>query len=116
MYRMSLSPLEISFRTKGLRTICESSTHARKQMGDAAPALRHRLADMRAATTVNDLVAAKPRELPDRANHFAIDLHHRHRLVFCPNHRINPVDPAGQVDWTRVTRVQIVDILGQPND
>lgn len=78
-----------------------------------AEILKHRLADLRAATSVKDLVAGQPRELDgaDR-HHMAIELCDGLRLIFCANHSINPITETGDVDWSRVSRIKILRIEG----
>ena len=67
---------------------------------------------MRAAESINDLITGRPRELNDGTGRFVIDLHPGHRLVFCANHPTNPASDSGNLDWSRVSRVKIVNIEG----
>lgn len=77
----------------------------------AADQLRHRLADMRAATCVLDLVAGKPRELPgDHPRSMCIELSPNVQIVFCANHLKVPVLVPGDVDWSQVDRIKLVAI------
>ena len=74
--------------------------------------LKARLADLRAARSVADLLAVDTEPMVDRV---IIDLGEGNRMVFCANHTRNPTDIHGQVDWARVTRIRIVEIgSGQP--
>ena len=78
-----------------------------------AERLKRRLADLRAANCVKDLVAGRPRQLRgDRAGQVAIDLGDGFQLVFCTNHGVPPLVDRSQVDWSRVNRVKIVSIEG----
>jgi hypothetical protein len=74
--------LELAFETKLLREICESEQKARQELGiKVAEALKRRLADLRAATSVEDLpVAQTAKELWDLRRRFAARLSAR----FCP--------------------------------
>lgn len=105
-------PVELAFATKSLRQLCETRAKADRHFGVAvAGKLRRRLSDLRAATTVNDLVAGKPRELRHRSQPcLAVQLGEGARLVFGPNHPVMPVLPSGDVDWSNVTRVKILRI------
>lgn len=50
-------PLEISFETRDLRTTCESSTRAKRALGElGSKALQRVLADMNAVETVAELL------------------------------------------------------------
>jgi proteic killer suppression protein len=104
--------LELAFDSRTLRTICESETHAKDELGVAVAAmLKHRLADLRAATSVKDLVAGRLRLLEDTGDPcMALDLCEGYRMVFCANHARNPVAPTGGLDWPRVSRVKIMRI------
>jgi hypothetical protein len=69
------------------------------------------VADLRAATSIQDIVAGRPRELQGaRQNHIALDLCDGYRLVFCANHNKIPVCESGGVNWSKVNRVKIVEI------
>ena len=76
-----------------------------------AEALKRRLADLRAARYVGDLLAGSPREL-DGADqrHMAIGLTDGHRMVFAANHTRNMLTEAGRVDWTMVSRIKVLRI------
>jgi len=95
-----------------LRTICERETVARHELGDTiAEELKHRLADLRAATSIDDLLIGNLQKLdePDRQC-LAIDLIDEYRLVFCANHPKNPVTESGKVNWRKVSRIKITHI------
>ncbi len=104
--------MELAFDDKSLRTLCESKAHARRELGsEVAEVLKRRLADMRAATSVKDLVAGRPRELEGTEyRHIAIDLCEDYRILFCANHNVMPVLESGDVDWSKVSRIKILRI------
>jgi hypothetical protein len=78
-----------------------------------AEKLKGRLADLRAANCVNDLIAGRPRELQgDRVGQVALSLGDGFQLVFCANHRVVPLVEGSHVDWSRVNRVKIMSIEG----
>ena len=104
--------MELAFESKSLRTICESESHAKRELGPTvAEFLKRRLADIRAATSVKDLVVGRPRELDTSdARHMVVDLCDGYRIVFAANHPKNPVTETGDLDWPMVSRVKIMRI------
>jgi hypothetical protein len=104
--------LQLAFESKQLRTICEDEMQAKVELGETvAKTLKHRLADLCAATSVKDIVAGKPRLLPEpQANNMAIDLCDGRQLVFTANHVSNPTTQENNLDWNRVTRIKILRI------
>jgi proteic killer suppression protein len=104
--------LEIAFDSRLLRTICESEALAKRELGSTvAEALKHRLADMRAATSVKDLLVGHPRVLDGtNGQHMIIDLYGGYQIIFCANHPNNPVMEAGTLDWLRVSRIKLLRI------
>ncbi len=104
--------MELAFDFRPLRTICESEAHAKDELGvTVAEMLKHRLADLRAAVSIRDLVAGRPCLLQGTADLcMTLDLCEGYRLVFCANHPKNPVSSTGGVDWLKVSRVKIMRI------
>jgi hypothetical protein len=89
--------------------VCENAVSAERELGTpVAEALRRRLADLRAAKSVADLVTGSPRRLdgPDSQS-MAITLDDGRRLVFSANHPAPPLTDQGDLDWSRVSRVKI---------
>jgi proteic killer suppression protein len=109
--------VEIDFKDKKLRELCEQERVAERKLGAVcARKLRSRLADLQAANCVIDLVAGRPHPLDgDRAGQFAVDLEGGRRLVFEPDRNPVPMRDDGGIDWSRVTRVRIV-YLGDYHD
>lgn len=102
--------LEIAFETKDLRKICENEAEAARQLGSAAAeVLKHRLADLDAATSPTDLIAGNPRLGPD-PQAMTIDLCGGYKIVFSPNHPNNPTRRSGEVAWNKVSRIRILRI------
>jgi hypothetical protein len=85
--------LELAFDPKSLRTIFEDARQARLKLGDeVAEILKHRLADLRAPTCVNDLIAGRPRVLGGAAfQQMVVDLRNGYSIVFTANHTKNPI-------------------------
>lgn len=104
--------MDIDFKDKKLREMCERREMAERKLGaPCARKLRSRLADLQAACAVSDLVAGRPHPLAgERAGQFALDLEGGRRLVFEPDHQPLPRRDDGAIDWSRITKVRIVFI------
>ncbi len=102
--------MELAFESRTLRTVCESETSAQRELGPTvAEVLKHRLADLRAATSINDLVAGNPR-LSDGGDdqHLIIDLASGYNIVLGANHPKNPLTEAGRLNWAMISRVKLL--------
>lgn len=102
----------LAFDSKSLRDICEKEEYAKQELNPlVAEVLKRRLADLRAASSIKDLLVGQPRTLVD-TNHrvMIIDLCNDYKIFFCANHLKNPVDESGQTDWSMVSRVKILQI------
>ena len=104
--------LEIAFDAKALRTVCEREARAKRDLGArVAEMLKHRLADLRAATSVSDLIAGNPRELNGAGRRqMIVELCEGYRIVFCANHSKVSMIESGDLDWSRVNRIKILRI------
>lgn len=102
----------IAFASRDLEELCLSERRAVRELGKAcARKLFARLADLKAASHVGELVAGYPHPLKgDRAGQFSIRLDGGKRLVFSPANEPVPLTDDGSVDWRRVTSVRIVFI------
>lgn len=106
--------MELAFETHSLRTTCENQDAACAEMGaGVAELLRKRLADLRAADSLDDLVAGTPRLSDDGAT-LMIALGEAYTMVLTPNHRKNPLTPEGKPDWSKVSRVKLVELRDHP--
>lgn len=80
-----------------------------------AERLQQRLAELRAADTLEDISRLPParcHELSqDRKGQLAIDLVHPKRLIFEPDHNPLPYKPNGGLDWSNVTRIRVIEII-----
>ena len=105
----------LAFASKPLRDMCEIEEHARRHLSSkVADNLKHRLADLEAAASVEDLIVGSPRK-SKASDTYLVDLADGFCLVFGANHIKNPVHGDGKVDWSKVSRVQVLSI-GKCND
>lgn len=103
--------MDLAFISKELRTTCESASTARLELGViASDALKHRLADLRAATSTLDLIVGRPHFLEGTVEHMVVDLADGYQMVFCANHPQNPTKEGGKLDWQKISRVKILRI------
>jgi proteic killer suppression protein len=106
--------MEISFATSKLAKLCNSEKKLRGAYGPRmAGAIQQRLMDLDAAETLESMRAVPGRchQLSENlAGLFAVDLVHPDRLVFAPDHDPVPRLSGGGVDWSQVTRIEIVGI------
>lgn len=109
--------MDIRFRDKKIRDLCEKRSVAEKKLGAAgARKLSLRLQQLEAASRVSDLVAGNPHPLKgDRNGQFALDLAGGWRLVFSPADTPCPIRTDGSIDWTQVTIVSI-EYIGDYHD
>jgi hypothetical protein len=103
-----MAALELAFETKPLREICESEHRAKQELGaKVAEQLKRRLADLRAALSIDELPVAKPRKASGTC---IFDLPEGYQLIVAPNHPRNPILSSGAVNWAEVTRIRIIRI------
>ena len=82
--------LQLSFETIALRTLCECPSAADERFGTpVATKLRNRLADLRAASSLQDVIAGSLRRAhPNDPETITLDLTRDHKMIFCANHPI----------------------------
>jgi proteic killer suppression protein len=102
--------VDITYLDNKLGRLCEDHKVAQRTLGvDGFKKLRARLADLRAASVVSELVAGHPHPLTaDRAGQFALSLDKGRRLVFVPDHNEPVQDSRGNIDWTKVSKIKII--------
>jgi len=108
--------MEIAFSSRKIEKLCNIAKEMRAKLGDrCAKVLQQRLAEMKAADTLEDLrkvPAARCHELKaDRKGQLAVDLVHPKRLVFVPDHDPVPSKSDGGLDWAQVSRVLVTDVV-----
>ncbi|WP_158443097.1 hypothetical protein [Rubrivivax gelatinosus] len=106
--------LEIAFRSKELRSTCESPARAKREFGDrAAAALRRHLADLEAAETVAEVVemGLEIENCDQEVGLIRFHLSEGQHLYCEVNHHQVPINGEA-VDWARVTRLKVIHIGG----
>lgn len=108
--------MKITFRTRKLQKLANSQVEAQKALGSRmALLLLQRLMELQAAVALSDISRLKParcHELTgDLAGHLSVDLKHPYRLIFVPANEPVPRKRDGGLDWSKVTGIEIVDIL-----
>jgi proteic killer suppression protein len=106
--------MEVTFANDRLHKLCNSASKLNAKYGARmAKAVQRRLADLDAAESleVMRLLPGRCHELTANfSGHLALDLEHPDRLVFKPTNQPLPVDGSGRLDWSKVTKVEIVGI------
>ncbi len=104
--------MEITFKNKKLKKLCEQKSQAQRELGDvSARKLQARIADLMTVGSVRELVAGRPHPLKgDRLGQFALDIGGSKRLVFKPACNPIPLNKDESIDWSKVTCVCIVFI------
>jgi len=103
-----VAELELAFATKPLRELCESEAKAKDLLGAKIGAvLKHRLADLRAADSVEDVPVGRPRKL---SNVYVLGSASGIQITFCPNHSEKLLPKSDAIDWSKVTRIKIMGI------
>jgi len=113
MRKGNLPELDLAFDSRLLRTICENEDEATHELGSpVAEVLKHRLADLRAALSVQDLLVGHPRIINGGTydQHMVLELIDGFQIFFCANHPDNPVTKNNKIDWTKVSRIKILRI------
>lgn len=102
----------IAFNTPTLRRLCEDNSVAVARFGEQVGAsLRGRLADLRAAGTIADLLVGRPRTRGPINRELTLDLAAGASSLWIANHTKPRVDDAGMVDWSQTTYVQLMKIV-----
>ncbi len=102
----------ILFGSEKLEALCSDERKMKQKLNKAgAKKLKRRLADLRTASCVAELVAGRPHPLArDREGQYAVDIDGGCRLVFEPAMDEAPLTEEGKTDWKNVSAVCIVYI------
>ncbi|MBW1801699.1 MAG: killer suppression protein [Deltaproteobacteria bacterium] len=106
----------IYYRTKKLQKICNQSHEAAKKLGPKmARKLQQRLMELRAADSLDDISRVPPSRCHqltgNREGQLSVDLVHPYRLLFIPADAPLPTTVNGSLDWTKVTEIEIIEII-----
>lgn len=103
--------MELAFRTRSLRSLCGDEAIADQQLGrNLATELRARIADLRAATSFDDIVAGQPAFLNGQDPRAIIALGEGVTIVIRPNHPDPARNLEPQIDWKQVYRIRIDEV------
>lgn len=107
--------MEVSFANRKLaKELADEKTIVRNYGTDNGRRICQRLAQLMAADnleTLRLLPQTRAHELTgDRAGQISVDVRHPYRLLLVPDHDEIQRKPDGGLDWSRVTRVKILEI------
>lgn len=98
--------MEISFASRKLQKLCESEKELRKAYGsDGAKKAMRRLADLRAAATLEDM-----RNLPGRIHELTGELAGGWRLILVPTNGWPTEKAEGAHVWATIDAVKVLEI------
>ncbi|MBG54149.1 MAG: hypothetical protein CML99_17290 [Rhodobiaceae bacterium] len=102
--------MELAFKTKALRALCANQTKAQSTIGKAgAAALRHVLADLRAAVTLHDMIEVQFDGTTD-SREASVALDDGYVLNLRANHVSIPRNELGETDWSLVQRIKVMGV------
>lgn len=97
--------MELAFKTRKLRRMCQDHDDAVAVMGNvAAGDLRTRIADLRAAIYLADLPVGRPNIIDGERPQLRFELRGGWSLLMRVGHETIPRTDAGELDQTRVRR------------
>lgn len=105
----------ISFDNKKIRAICEEEEIALKEFEkEVVTKLQSRLADIAAVNNVSDIFLGNPEEIKNNPHpKYKIDLCDGYILIFAANNVNVPKLESGNIDWSKVNRIKILEIKEQ---
>lgn len=107
-------PLEIAFQTRELRATCESSTRAKRELGEpGSKALRRALADMNAVENVAELFEMELGIETCTQEHGMLRFQLSEELsLYCHANQQSVPMTGETIDWAQVTRLKVIRIEG----
>jgi hypothetical protein len=103
--------VELAFRTRRLRALCQDHDEAVRVMGEAAAeVLRTRIADLRAVTYLAELPAGRAVVVDGDRPQLRFDLRDGWSLLMTVAHQSIPRTKEGELDETRVRRARVQEI------
>jgi proteic killer suppression protein len=100
--------LQLSFKSKKIRDVCEDDALARKLFAPSVvEGLQKRLADLQSGANIYEL----PLEtIKIKDNIRGIEIAKNTNLIFLANHNSNPKLEDGRINWKQISRIQIIKI------
>ena len=108
--------MEASFANRRLAKICNSEQALLRKFGaDNGRRIARRLQNIADATNLDELAClpqTRVHELVgDRDEQISVDVKHPYRLILESAHGETPRKPDGGLDWSRITKVNVVAIV-----
>lgn len=104
--------MELAFRNRKLRSVCQDYDEAVKMIGVAAAGvLTTRIADLRAAPCLADLPTGGPDVIDGDRPQLVFGLSEGWSLLMRVGHELVPRTEAGELDQTRVRRGLVEEII-----
>ena len=107
--------IELTWSSRKLEKSCSNDAVGKKSWGaDHWKLLKRRLAALRAAPTLADMAGVPGNCHPltaNRAGKFALDLWGPYRLILRPGHDPLPKLSDGGIDETKITRIEIEEVV-----
>lgn len=101
--------VKLAFRTQTIRKLCERQASAEDRLGiDVAGYLRARVADLESAETLEDLIAGSPKTLENGV--IQVNMGPTARMLIKSNHNTTPQLENGELDLSKVKRIQIIGL------
>lgn len=103
--------MELAFRSKKLRDLCERNQVANEQFGeDLARLLHDALAELLAAPSLSDIADWENRMRSGSSDRLVFEFGSKVTVSFGCNHVKHPFDDAGNLDWGNVSSVKILKV------
>ncbi len=108
--------MEVNFLDKKLEKLVSNHTKLVRDHGTTvAKAVPKKIRDLKSARNLADYLLnypGKSKELKDdRKGQFSVRLDDKVRLVFAPDEQETPRKPDGGLDWHRITKIVITEIV-----
>lgn len=108
--------MELSFRNNKLAKVLNSERELVRSYGaDNGRRIGLRLQNIRDAGTLEELSKVpqtRVHELTGNRNEqISVDAKHPYRLILVCNHEKTPRKPDGGLDWARIAKVQLIEIV-----
>jgi len=108
--------VELSFRNSKLAKVLNSERETLREYGqDNGRRIKLRLTNIRDAATLEELSRIPQTRvhqlIGNRNEQISVDIKHPYRLILVCNHDETPRKEDGGLDWARITKVQLIEIV-----